>query len=103
MIRKKRSNCFDDEGFFATGDIGSFDQNCDLFIVDRKKAMFKTDGYQVTPAEIEMFLNKVDGVKQSCVVPIPDAKYDNLPAAVVVKEKHSNCTEKSIYDAVSSK
>lgn len=94
---------FDLEGFYLTGDIGYFDKNHDLFIVDRKKAIFKHCGYHVTPTEIETFLDKIDGVKHSCLVPIPDLACENLPAAVIVRENNSNCTEKSIYDAVLSK
>lgn len=98
----EKTDYFDDEGFYATGDIGYFDENCDLFIVDRKKAIFKVGCYQVTPSEIEAFLDKIDGVKQSCLVAIPDTECGNLPAAVIVKEDFSNCTEESIYESVLS-
>lgn len=94
---------FDSEGFFKTGDIGRFDGNGDLFIVDRMKEMFKCAGFHVIPAELEEFLGRIEGVKQSCVVPIPDFEYDFLPAAVIVKSDGSTCTKQSIYDAVSSK
>lgn len=100
---EEKGSYFDDEGFYATGDIGYFDENCDLFLVDRKKAIFKTSGYHVTPVEIETFLDKIDGVKQSCIVPIPDKLCDNLPAAVIVKEQNAICTEQSIHEAVLSK
>lgn len=99
------NNYLDSEGFFMTGDLGKFDKNADLFIVDRKKEVFKCFGYTVTPSEIEDYLNNIDGVKQSCVVPIPDPnqQFNNLPASLVVKTLKSNCTEQSIYDCVSSK
>lgn len=93
---------FDTEGFFATGDIARFDRNGDLFIIDRKKEMFKYCDYQVTPSEIEVFLNRIDGVKHSCVVPIPNEKLGNLPAALIIKSQHSTCNEQSISEAVSS-
>lgn len=96
----EKTDNFDDEGFYATGDIVYFDENCDLFIVDRKKAIFKVGHYQVTPTEIETFLDQIDGVKQSCLVAIPDTECGNLPAAVIVKEELSNCTEESIYESV---
>lgn len=94
---------FDDEGFFITGDIARFDANGDLFIVDRKKELFKCNGYHVTPCEIEEFLNKMEGVKQSCVVPIPDLKCDYLPAVVIERATNSTCTAESIYNSVSGK
>lgn len=100
---EKTCDFLDEEGFFATGDIARFDQNGDLFIVGRKKELFKCNNEHVTPTQIEEFLNKIDGIECSCVVPIPNQKCDNLPAAIVVKGKNSACTEQSIYEAVASK
>lgn len=96
-------NHFDSDGFLATGDIAHFDQNGDLFITGRKKELFKCYDHHVMPTEIEEFINKIDGVQQSCVVPIPNPRCGFMPAAVIVKTNSSTCTEKSIYDAVSSK
>lgn len=94
---------FDSEGFFRTGDIARFDENADLFILDRKREIFESDGNHVFPSEIEEFLNQIEGVKQSCVVPISDKKGDHLPAAVIVRSEKSMCTEESIYNSVLSK
>lgn len=57
----------------------------------------------MTPTQIEEYLNKIDGVKQSCVVPISVQNFNFLPASVIVKTTHSKCTEQSIYNLVSSK
>lgn len=93
----------DDEGFYMTGDEARFDENGDLFVDDRKKEMFKSSGTKVSPSDLEAFINNIEGVKQSCVVPVPSEKYGNVPAAVIVKTEKSICTENSIYDCVSSK
>lgn len=93
----------DDEGFYMTGDEARFDENGDLFIDDRKKEVFKSHGAKVSPAQIEAFINNIDGVKESCVVPVPSELYGNLPTAVVVKSHNSTVTEQIIYDSVSSK
>lgn len=93
----------DDEGFFKTGDEGRFDETGDLFIDDRKKEIFKRCGYRISPVEIEAFIDDIEGVKQSCVVPIPVETLGSIVAAVVVKREIACCTEQSIYDAVSSK
>lgn len=102
---RKTNECtyFDSEGFFRTGDIARFDENADLFILDRKKEIFESDGNHVFPSEIEVFLNRIDGVRQSCVVPISDTEGDHLPAAVIVRSEKSKCTEESIYNSVLSK
>ncbi|XP_055325727.1 uncharacterized protein LOC129579599 [Sitodiplosis mosellana] len=96
------SQHFDREGFFRTGDIAHFDENSDLFITDRKKELFKYMGYHIIPNEIQQFLDQIDGVDESCVVPVPISKYVLAPAAVIIKTKNSACTEEFIYDAVSN-
>lgn len=95
--------CFvDKDGFFISGDEGHFDENGDLFIDHRIKEVFKRSGHRISPGEIEAFINHIEGVKQSCVVPIPIDEVGNVAAAIVIKDKLSNCTEQSISDAVSS-
>lgn len=92
----------DDEGFYMTGDEARFDENGDLFVDDRQREMFKSRGNKVSPADVEAFINNIEGVEQCCVVPIPSELYGYLPAAVIVKSKDSTCTEQSIYDSVLS-
>lgn len=96
-------SCIDEEGFFKTGDLARFDASGDLFVIDRLKELFKSCSNVVTPSRIEGFLNTIDGVKASCVVPIPDGNGESLPAAFLIKTKNSTCTAQSIYDVVSSK
>lgn len=93
----------DSEGFLMTGDLARFDEYNDLFIVDRKKEVFKCYGHHVSPAEIEEYLNEIEGVKSSCVVPIPDPCLDNLPSSLIVRTNNSKCSENSICDMVSGK
>lgn len=93
---------FDEEGFFVTGDIGHFDENGNLFIVDRKKDMLKYCNYQITPAEIEAVLGKVSDIEASCVVGVPDNDGSDLPAAAVIRKKGSKISAQHIYDVVAS-
>lgn len=93
----------DDEGFYLTGDEARFDANGDLFVDDRIKEMFKSRGSKVSPADVEAFINNIEGIQQSCVVPIPSELYGYLPAAVIVKSKNSTITDQIIYDCVASK
>lgn len=56
-------------GWFKTGDIGELDKDGFLYIKGRKKYMIKGPGAQnVYPEDIEFELNKIPGVKDSCVV-----------------------------------
>lgn len=92
---------FDAEGFIQTGDIGHFDEDGNLFIVDRKKELLKYCGFQISPSQIDGFLTKSADIKSACVVGIPDAVLaSDLLAAVVVRAKGSKITEQDVYDMV---
>ncbi|KAK4054852.1 hypothetical protein OIV83_000776 [Microbotryomycetes sp. JL201] len=47
------AEAFDDEGWFLTGDVGHYDANYNLWIVDRLKEIMKIKGFQVAPADLE--------------------------------------------------
>lgn len=40
-------NCFDDDGFYHTGDLGYYDHDNNFFIIDRIKELIKYKGFQV--------------------------------------------------------
>lgn len=91
---------FDEEGFIRTGDMGHFDDDGDLFIVDRKKDIIKYCSFQISPSEIDAYLTESSDIQSACVVGIPDPMGTDLPAAVVVRAKGSNISEKEIFDMV---
>ena len=63
------TECFDDEGWFSTGDIGHFDADGFLFITDRKKELLKTSGGKlVAPQPIENKLKNSILVAQAALV-----------------------------------
>lgn len=76
----------DEDGWIHSGDIGYFDEDGFLYIVDRKKDIMKYMNYQISPSEIEDIILNVEGVTNVCVVGIPDPIKMELPAAVVVKK-----------------
>lgn len=93
----------DSEGFIMTGDIGHFDEDGYLYLVDRKKDLLKYCGSQISPSEIDSYLIESPHIKAACVVGIPDETVGDLPAAVVVRADGSNISDKDIFDLVSSK
>lgn len=97
---KASEESFDAEGFFLTGDICHFDEDGDLFIIDRKKDMMKYCNYQVTPSEIEAILIKSTEIEAACVVGIPDIVATDLPAVAVIRNKGSNITARDVYELV---
>ena len=56
-----------------TGDLGYLDEDGYVFIVDRKKDLIKTSGYQVWPREIEEALATHPAVAEVGVAGVPDA------------------------------
>lgn len=88
----------DNEGFLRTGDIGHFDEDGYLSIVDRKKDIFKYCCKRISPTDVENFLLESPKIKSACVIGIPDEVAGVLPAAVIIC--NLNITEQEIYDMV---
>ena len=73
-----------DGGWLHTGDVGYFDADGFLWIVDRVKEIIKYKAYQVAPAELEAVLANHPAVAEAAVVPSPDAEAGEVPKAFVV-------------------
>jgi long-chain acyl-CoA synthetase len=67
-----------------TGDLAYMDQDGYVFLVDRKKDMMKTSGFQVWPREVEEVLSAHPAVKEASVAGMPDAAKGEVPYAWVV-------------------
>lgn len=59
---------YDGAKWVRTGDMGKIDEDGFVYFVDRKKRVIKIAGNNVFPQEIENVVNKVEGVRRSCVV-----------------------------------
>ena len=67
-----------------TGDVGKFDDDGFLYIVDRKKDMVVTGGFNVFPREVEDVISTHPAVAQVAVVGVPDENWGEAVKAVVV-------------------
>ncbi|KAG4071325.1 hypothetical protein HA402_004029 [Bradysia odoriphaga] len=92
---------FDDEGYFLTGDIGYFDDDGDLFVIDRKGDTFKYQAYVISPAEIEGVLLQSPQISAVCAFSAPDSDGMEAPAVAVVRAKNSNITAEEIDKLIS--
>ena len=70
--------------WYATGDIGSVDQDGFLAVLDRKKDVIIRGGFNIYSAEIERVLTQHPGVAESAVVGRPDLALGEVPVAFVV-------------------
>ena len=67
-----------------TGDVGKFDEDGFLYIVDRTKDMIVTGGFNVFPREVEDVIATHEAVGQVAVVGTPDEQWGEKVTAVVV-------------------
>jgi acyl-CoA synthetase (AMP-forming)/AMP-acid ligase II len=77
-------------GWHHTGDIGVRDEHGWFYVVDRKKDMIISGGFNVYPAEVEQALMADPHVQDCAVIGVPDDKWGEAVVAVV--EPRSGCT-----------
>jgi long-chain acyl-CoA synthetase len=78
------------DGWLHTGDVASMDEDGCVFIVDRKKDMILTAGYNVYPAEIERVVAGHPDVALVAVGSIPDEEKGELAKAYIVPKVGAN-------------
>jgi acyl-CoA synthetase (AMP-forming)/AMP-acid ligase II len=72
------------DGWVHTGDIGYLDSDGFLYLVDRKKDMVVSGGFNVFPRQVEDVLATHPAVAQSAVIGVPHEKWGEAVFAVVV-------------------
>lgn len=76
-------------GWHHTGDVGYFDDDGYFYLVDRKKEMIITGGFNVYPAEVEKILWEHEAVQECAVIGVPDDKWgESVKAIVQLKAGH---------------
>jgi fatty-acyl-CoA synthase len=89
----KNRAAFDADGYFITGDLGMLDEAGRLYFRGRIKEMIKTAGINVAPVEVEETLMAHPAVKLACVTGVPDARRDEVIAALIVCEAGKSVAE----------
>jgi long-chain acyl-CoA synthetase len=83
-------------GWFHTGDIGVFDADGYLTIVDRKKDMILRGGFNVYPRELEEVMLTHPAVSLVAVIGVPDERLGEEVKAFVVKKPGADLTEDTL-------
>nr|XP_009859317.1 4-coumarate--CoA ligase 1-like [Ciona intestinalis] len=100
--QSETSRCITSDGWFRTGDIGHYDENGFIFIVDRLKELIKYKAFQVPPAELESVILSNPKVADVGVTGIPDPEAGEVPRAYVVR-KDGTLTEEELNNFVQSR
>jgi fatty-acyl-CoA synthase len=87
-------------GWLHTGDIAKKDAQGFLTIVDRKKDMIVSGGFNVFPREIEDVIGTHPAVAQVAVIGVPDEKWGEAVKAVVVLRPEQTVSEEELYELV---
>jgi len=70
--------------WFRTGDLATLDEEGFLYVIDRKKDLIISGGENIYPAEVEEVLYRHPAIAEAAVIGIPDARWGEVPMAVVV-------------------
>lgn len=86
------------DSWASTGDIGRMADGY-LYIVDRKRDLIVSGGFNVFPSEVEKVIGALDGVSETAVVGVPDPRWGESVLAVIVREPGSDLTEERVLAA----
>ncbi|MET0507747.1 MAG: AMP-binding protein [Burkholderiaceae bacterium] len=73
-----------DDGWLRTGDLARVDHEGYIYIVDRRKEMLVSGGFNVYPREVESVLAQHPAIYEACVIGVPDEHWGEAVKAVVV-------------------
>ena len=86
------------DGWFHTGDVATVDPNNYIQIVDRKKEIIVSGGENISSLEVEKVLSAHPAVYEAAVIPVPDAKWGEVPKAIVVLTPAAKATEEELLE-----
>ncbi|NLA27742.1 MAG: long-chain fatty acid--CoA ligase [Firmicutes bacterium] len=84
------------DGWLYTGDIGFFDEEGHLSVVDRKKDLIISGGFNVYPNEVDDILFLHPKIQEACTVGVPDEYRGEMVVAYVVPLSGEEVTEEEI-------
>ena len=96
---EKTAEEFTADGYFRSGDLGWISEDGYIAIVGRGKDLVISGGLNVYPKEVELLIDKLDGVVESAVIGLPHPDFGEQVTAVVVRESDAAVpTEQSVID-----
>ena len=89
--KTREAEWYDREGnrFIRTGDVGRFDEDGFLTLMDRRKDLVISGGFNIYPSDLEAVLRQHPAVADAAVVGIPSSEWGETPVAFVVPGKNA--------------
>ena len=84
--KSREMEWFDKDGhrYIRHGDVGRFDEDGFLILMDRSKDMIISGGFNIFPTDLEAELTRQPAVREAAVVGVPSDRWGETPLAVVV-------------------
>ncbi len=86
------------DGWLYTGDIGYYDSEGNIYLVDRKKDMIISGGENIYPREVEEALYRHPAVEEAAVIGVPDPYWVERVHAIVVLKPGESVVDKELKD-----
>jgi long-chain acyl-CoA synthetase len=97
---KETDAAFTADGWFKTGDLGTFDEDGYLYIVDRKKDIIIRGGENISCIEVEAAIYGHPSVAEACVFGLPDDRLGEIVGAVVYLKPGEQVEPSALIDFV---
>ena len=103
--KTKEAEWFDSAGkrFIRTGDVGRFDADGFLQLMDRKKDMIISGGFNIYPSDLEAVLLEHSAIADAAVVGVPSEKWGETPIAFVVLKPNATIDSSKLIEWFNAK
>ena len=98
MYKRERSEVFDADGYYPTGDLCALSADGYLFYKSRIGGMIKTSGANVSPEEVEIAIRGDAAVVEAAVLGLPDRELGQRVVAVVALAPGASRTEAQVRE-----
>jgi fatty-acyl-CoA synthase len=89
---------FDEDGWFATGDVGTMDSDGHISITDRSKDLIKSGGEWISSIDLENAAMDHPEVAEAAAIALPHPKWGERPLLVVVRRDAGSVTAAALRD-----
>ena len=91
-----RTDAFDGDGWFDTGDVSTIDQSGYMQITDRSKDVIKSGGEWISSIELENAAVSCAGVAEAAAIGLPHPKWDERPLLIIVRKPGADLSREQV-------